>query len=57
MMNFLSDNEDDFLIITMEEVKEAIILYKVNWGFALEKSLKELKFIKSIKLLSRWKYH
>ena len=56
-MDFLSDSEDDFSEITMEEVKEATILYKVNRGFALEKSLKELKFIKSIRLLSLWGYH
>ena len=51
------NDEDDFSNITMEEVKEATILYKVNWGFAMEKSLKELKLIKSIRLLSRWRYH
>ena len=50
-------DENDFSDITMKEVKEAAILYKVNWGFALEKSLKELKFIKSIRLLSHWRYH
>lgn len=50
-------NEDDFSDITMEEVKEATILYKVNWGFSLEKSLKELRLIKFTRLLLRWKYH
>ena len=47
----------DFYILTVEEVNEATILYKVNWGFQLEKSLKELKFVKSLRLLSRWRYH
>ena len=43
-------------MLTMEEVNQDTILYKVNWGFALERSLKELKFIEFIRLLSRWKY-
>ena len=49
--------ENDFSDITMEEVKEATILYKVNWGFALEKCLKELRLIKFTKLLFHWRYH
>ncbi len=47
----------DFYMLTTEEVNQATILYKVNWGFALEKSLKELKFIEFIRLLCLWRYH